>query len=84
VDVMAAAVEIGGTITVEHGIGRLKRDALPTQLGPEVLTANRLRHEAPHPQASTARRGGTAAARRARVAGSEALVITFTSADDGP
>ncbi|MEX1908434.1 FAD-binding protein [Janibacter sp. Y6] len=41
VEVMAAAVEIGGTITGEHGIGRLKRDALPTQLGPEVMTASR-------------------------------------------
>ena len=32
--VMAAAVALGGTITGEHGVGRAKRAALPSQLGP--------------------------------------------------
>ena len=40
-DIMAAAVEIGGTITGEHGVGRLKRAALPAQLGPEVMAVTR-------------------------------------------
>jgi glycolate oxidase len=38
--VMAAAVELGGTITGEHGVGRAKRSALPAQLGPEVMALN--------------------------------------------
>ncbi|OFE16964.1 FAD-linked oxidase [Humibacillus sp. DSM 29435] len=36
-EVMAIAIRLGGTITGEHGIGRLKRAALPAQLGPEVM-----------------------------------------------
>ncbi|MDN5768834.1 MAG: FAD-binding protein [Humibacillus sp.] len=36
-EVMALAIRLGGTITGEHGIGRLKRAALPEQLGPEVM-----------------------------------------------
>jgi glycolate oxidase len=36
-DVMTLAIELGGTITGEHGVGRLKREALPAQLGPEVM-----------------------------------------------
>jgi glycolate oxidase len=39
--VMAAAIELGGTITGEHGVGRAKRSALPAQLGPEVMALNR-------------------------------------------
>ena len=38
--VMAAAIELGGTITGEHGVGRAKRSALPAQLGPEVMALN--------------------------------------------
>ncbi|MER5838684.1 FAD-linked oxidase C-terminal domain-containing protein, partial [Streptomyces sp. NPDC002130] len=30
-----------GTITGEHGVGRLKRDWLPSQLGDDVMTLNR-------------------------------------------
>ncbi len=36
-EVMQAAIALGGTITGEHGIGRAKRDALPAQLGPDVM-----------------------------------------------
>jgi glycolate oxidase len=36
-EVMAAALALGGTITGEHGVGRAKRDALPEQLGDDVL-----------------------------------------------
>ena len=36
-EVMAAALELGGTITGEHGVGRAKRVALPDQLGADVL-----------------------------------------------
>lgn len=40
-DVMAAAIELGGTITGEHGVGRLKKAALPAQLGPDVMDLSR-------------------------------------------
>ncbi|GAA1985824.1 FAD-linked oxidase C-terminal domain-containing protein [Terrabacter lapilli] len=36
-EVMSLAIALGGTITGEHGIGRLKRAALPEQLGPDVM-----------------------------------------------
>ena len=36
-EVMAAAIELGGTITGEHGVGRAKAQALPDQLGPDVM-----------------------------------------------
>ena len=36
-EVMALAIELGGTITGEHGVGRLKKQALPDQLGPDVM-----------------------------------------------
>jgi glycolate oxidase len=36
-EIMALALSLGGTITGEHGVGRLKRDWLPRQLGPEVM-----------------------------------------------
>lgn len=35
--VMALAISLGGTITGEHGVGRLKKEALPAQLGPDVM-----------------------------------------------
>lgn len=35
--VMGLAVEMGGTITGEHGVGRLKKGWLPAQLGDEVM-----------------------------------------------
>ncbi len=40
-EVMRAAIELGGTITGEHGVGRAKRAALPDQLGPDVMALNR-------------------------------------------
>ena len=36
-EVMSLAIGLGGTITGEHGIGRLKRAVLPEQLGPDVM-----------------------------------------------
>lgn len=36
-EVMALAIGLGGTITGEHGVGRLKRAALPDQLGADVM-----------------------------------------------
>ncbi|MFC3808556.1 FAD-binding oxidoreductase [Terrabacter sp. MAHUQ-38] len=36
-EVMSLAIALGGTITGEHGVGRLKRAALPEQLGPDVM-----------------------------------------------
>jgi FAD/FMN-containing dehydrogenase len=35
-EIMELAISLGGTITGEHGIGRLKKPLLPTQLGPRV------------------------------------------------
>ena len=40
-DVMRAAVELGGTITGEHGVGSLKAAHLGAQLGPDVMELNR-------------------------------------------
>jgi glycolate oxidase len=40
-EVMALALSLGGTITGEHGVGRLKKGALPAQLGPEVMALTR-------------------------------------------
>ncbi|NHI18783.1 FAD-binding protein [Phycicoccus endophyticus] len=40
-DVMHAAIRLGGTITGEHGVGRLKAGCLEHQLGPEVMALNR-------------------------------------------
>ena len=35
--VMGLAVEMGGTITGEHGVGRLKKGWLPAQVGDDVM-----------------------------------------------
>ncbi len=40
-EVMALAIGLGGTITGEHGVGRLKRAALPDQLGSDVMALTR-------------------------------------------
>jgi len=40
-DVMATAIGLGGTITGEHGVGRLKAGSLEAQLGPDVMELNR-------------------------------------------
>jgi glycolate oxidase len=39
--VMDLALELGGTITGEHGVGRLKKDWLPGYLGPDVMAVTR-------------------------------------------
>jgi len=49
-EVMSLAIGLGGTITGEHGIGRLKRDALPEQLGPEVMALTHRIKDALDPQ----------------------------------
>ena len=36
-EIMYLAIQLGGTITGEHGVGRAKKAALPDQLGPEVM-----------------------------------------------
>jgi glycolate oxidase len=40
-EVMDLAISLGGTITGEHGVGRLKAPWLPDQLGPEVMALTR-------------------------------------------
>jgi len=40
-EIMDLAVGLGGTITGEHGVGRLKRPWLAGQLGPDVMDLNR-------------------------------------------
>lgn len=40
-EVMDLAIAMGGTITGEHGVGRLKRDWLPKQLGDDVIMLTR-------------------------------------------
>ena len=40
-EIMATAIELGGTITGEHGVGRLKIGSLEAQLGPDVMALTR-------------------------------------------
>src|ERR1700754_3483412 len=40
-EIMDLAVSLGGTITGEHGVGRLKRPWLEGQIGPEAMELNR-------------------------------------------
>ncbi|WP_063060358.1 FAD-binding oxidoreductase [Nocardia sienata] len=40
-EIMELAIALGGTITGEHGVGRLKKAWLPDQLGPEVMDLTR-------------------------------------------
>ncbi|HEU4360782.1 MAG TPA: FAD-linked oxidase C-terminal domain-containing protein [Mycobacterium sp.] len=39
-EIMDLALRLGGTITGEHGVGRLKRPWLARQLGPDVMALN--------------------------------------------
>jgi glycolate oxidase len=48
--VMDAALELGGTITGEHGVGSLKAAHLATQLGPDVVDLSRRVKAALDPQ----------------------------------
>jgi glycolate oxidase len=49
-DVMALAISLGGTITGEHGVGRLKKSWLPEYLGEDVMALNRRVKQALDPQ----------------------------------
>ncbi|MFC4376202.1 FAD-binding oxidoreductase [Nocardia halotolerans] len=40
-EIMDLAIGLGGTITGEHGVGRLKKAWLPDQVGPEVMDLTR-------------------------------------------
>ena len=40
-EIMATAIGLGGTITGEHGVGRLKTRSLEAQLGPDVMALTR-------------------------------------------
>lgn len=40
-EIMDLALSLGGTITGEHGVGRMKKAWLPAYLGPEALELNR-------------------------------------------
>jgi glycolate oxidase len=40
-EIMDLALRLGGTITGEHGVGRLKRPWLSDQLGPDAMALNR-------------------------------------------
>jgi glycolate oxidase len=48
--VMELAIGLGGTITGEHGVGRLKKDWLPTYLSADVMDLNRRVKAALDPQ----------------------------------
>jgi glycolate oxidase len=39
--ILTLALDLGGTITGEHGVGRTKKGALPAQLGADVLALSR-------------------------------------------
>lgn len=40
-EIMQLAIGLGGTITGEHGVGRLKKAWLPDQVGPDVMALTR-------------------------------------------
>ncbi|MEU9806391.1 FAD-linked oxidase C-terminal domain-containing protein [Mycobacterium sp. NPDC050853] len=48
--IMDLAISLGGTITGEHGVGRLKKPWLGNQVGPEVLEVNRRIKQALDPE----------------------------------
>jgi glycolate oxidase len=49
-EIMDLAISLGGTITGEHGVGRLKKAWLPAYLGPEALALNHRIKNALDPQ----------------------------------
>ncbi len=49
-EVMQRAIDLGGTITGEHGVGRAKKHALPSQLGPDVMALTRRIKDALDPE----------------------------------
>ena len=40
-DIVNTAIDLGGTVTGEHGVGLLKRDGMQRELGPQVLALQR-------------------------------------------
>ncbi|WP_327146409.1 FAD-binding oxidoreductase [Nocardia sp. NBC_01327] len=48
-EIMQLAIGLGGTITGEHGVGRLKKAWLPDQVGPDVMALTRRIKEALDP-----------------------------------
>jgi glycolate oxidase len=48
--IVDAAIELGGTVTGEHGVGLLKRDGMRRELGPGVLAMQRAIKAALDPQ----------------------------------
>jgi glycolate oxidase len=40
-EIMHLAIRLGGTITGEHGVGRLKKAWLPDQVGDDVMDLTR-------------------------------------------
>ena len=40
-EIMATAIELGGTITGEHGVGPAQGGSLEAQLGPDVMALTR-------------------------------------------
>ncbi|WP_303621268.1 FAD-linked oxidase C-terminal domain-containing protein, partial [Smaragdicoccus niigatensis] len=48
--IMDLAIGLGGTITGEHGVGRLKKAWLPNQLGEDVMDLTRRIKNALDPQ----------------------------------
>ena len=49
-EIMHLAIKLGGTITGEHGVGRLKKAWLPDQVGPDVIELTRRVKQALDPQ----------------------------------
>jgi glycolate oxidase len=49
-EIMVLAIALGGTITGEHGVGRLKKGHLPAQLGPDVMALSHRIKNALDPQ----------------------------------
>ena len=49
-DIMDAALDLGGTVTGEHGVGTLKARHLARQLGPDVMDAHPRRQGRPRPR----------------------------------
>jgi len=49
-EIMQLAIDLGGTITGEHGVGRAKIGALGAQLGPDVMEVTRAIKAALDPQ----------------------------------
>ena len=49
-EIMDLAIGLGGTITGEHGVGRLKKAWLPDYLGPDVMELTRRIKQALDPQ----------------------------------